>query len=384
VRIGVVTTSYPRTPGEPAGAFVAEHCEWIGRQGHQVEVVAAGGADVDDTWQESPITRVLAAPGLFYEGGAPDALQSKLNQWHALRFQGRLAREIQKRAKNWDGIVAHWLAPCALAALVASNKKPIWAIAHGGDVYLLERLKLTSAVARLLDRPNLHLNFVSESVREVFARNAGRSGSKVVARSTVVSMGIDLDHFRSVRAHNESNRKPVVLFLGRLVPIKGVDTFIESLQGLERDCEVIVAGAGPLEASLKERAGRAGLHIRWAGEVRDAQRDGLLRAADVVVVPSRAYEGRQEGMPVVALEALACGAQLLCSRSGGLGEIPAEICHHVESENPRALRATLRDIIDGRRAKRGPESWLAGRSWESVAPRLLPGLNQAQKSWRGA
>ena len=363
---------------------MAELCEWIASEGHQVEVVAAGDPGSDESWQKMPVTRVLAAPGLFYAGGAPDALQSKRSLWHALRFQGRLLQSIRKQASSWDGLVAHWLAPCALAAILGSTNKPIWAIAHGGDVYLLERLKLTGLVARLLNRPHVHLSFVSQSVQDVFARNAGRAGSALVARSTVASMGIDLARFRSLRAKRRNNVTPVVLFLGRLVPIKGVDTLIESLQGLERSCEVIIAGSGPMEKSLKAQALLGGLNIRWAGEVRGEAREQLLSAADVVVVPSREHQGRSEGMPLVALEALASGAQLLTSQSGGLGEIPSSICHHVDPEDPAALRTALRKILDGKKVSQTPERWLASRSWAAVAPVLLRGLNSPQTEWRSA
>nr|MBA3502538.1 hypothetical protein [Deltaproteobacteria bacterium] len=42
MRIGVVTTSYPRWPGDPAGSFVEGHVRALQRLGHQVEVIAAG------------------------------------------------------------------------------------------------------------------------------------------------------------------------------------------------------------------------------------------------------------------------------------------------------------------------------------------------------
>jgi hypothetical protein len=42
VRVGLVTTSYPRFDGDPAGCFVAEHARYLETQGHEVEVIAAG------------------------------------------------------------------------------------------------------------------------------------------------------------------------------------------------------------------------------------------------------------------------------------------------------------------------------------------------------
>ncbi|HEY5934572.1 MAG TPA: hypothetical protein VIU61_08055, partial [Kofleriaceae bacterium] len=68
MRIGVVTTSYPRWPGDAAGNFVEGHVRALQRLGHEVEVIAAGDAS------ENGVMRVPAR-GLFYRGGAPDALE---------------------------------------------------------------------------------------------------------------------------------------------------------------------------------------------------------------------------------------------------------------------------------------------------------------------
>jgi glycosyltransferase involved in cell wall biosynthesis len=375
MRIGVVTTSYPRSPGEAAGGFVAELNRWIASAGHEVQVLAAGSGDQDAGWQDLPVTRVPAASGLFYEGGAPDALRSLGPKWQALAFSARLLRQIRKDSRAWDGMVAHWLVPSALACVLGAGNKPIWAIAHGGDVHLLAKLRLTRAVARLLDRPNLHLNFVSKAVRDVFAKNAGKAAEDLLARSGVCSMGIDLSHFEKLRGTPSPSAKPLILFLGRLVPIKGVDLLLEALRDVKGEFRVVVAGAGPEKDALQQQARDYGLEIEWPGEVRGQARDALLAAAEVVVMPSRRDDGREEGMPVVALEALASGAELLVSESGGLAEIPESICHRVPPENAPALRDQLQALLEGKRAAYAPGHWLEEHDWRSIGPRLLPGLS---------
>lgn len=389
MRIGVVTTSYPRSPGDAAGGFVAKLSQWMTSGGHALEVVAAGSGHEDDAWHDLPVTRVCASLGLFYQGGAPDALASRLHRWHALAFSTRLLREVRRQAANWDGMVAHWLAPSALACVLAAGNKPIWAIAHGGDVHLLAKLGLTKVAARLLNRPNLHLNFVSRSVRDVFAKHAGHHADELMARSTVCSMGIDVPHFQELRDRwqaqdDQARRKPTVLFLGRLVRIKGADILLEALGGIDSDCRVVMAGSGPEQDALKEQARTYGLDVEWRGEVRSEERDQLLAAADIVVMPSREHGGRQEGMPLVALEALASGAQLLVSQSGGLAEIPESICHRVPSEDPLALRAKLSGLLGGDRAAFAPGHWLQSHDWKALGPQLLPGLSHTHSACRTA
>src|SRR4051812_23730269 len=102
-RVGVVTTSYPREEGDPAGNFVEGFARWRAGRGANVEVVAAGpGA-----------TRVGGLPvervdghGLFYQGGAPDTLASGgAAAWaRAAAFQAALAARVGARLRQgrWD------------------------------------------------------------------------------------------------------------------------------------------------------------------------------------------------------------------------------------------------------------------------------------------
>ena len=87
MKLGVVTTSYPREPGDPAGSFVAGFARWLAARGHEVEVVAAGpGASRDG---DIPVHRVRAGASLFYDEGAPDDRAGHrtavlgINDWNA-------------------------------------------------------------------------------------------------------------------------------------------------------------------------------------------------------------------------------------------------------------------------------------------------------------
>ena len=375
MRIGVVTTSYPRFPGDPAGNFVAELTEWISRCGHRTEVVAAGDTAVDDSWQNVPVERVSAPPGLFYRGGAPDALEHKDGARAAVQFGTNLAGVVRRRARHWDGIVAHWLAPSALVAAAVAPHLPLWAIAHGGDVHLLRRLRLSRAAALLLRRPSVHVNFVSRTLQETFSESAGTLARALVQRSSIEPMGVDLAHFQRLPQTRNENTRPVLLFLGRLVPIKGVDVLLSALARVSADVQVIIAGAGPEESALKKQARELTLDVEWPGEVHGACRDALLARATLVVVPSRAFGSRVEGMPRVALEALAAGAQLLVTDSGGLAEIPDSACHRVPGEDATALARKIERVASGQEARFAPGHWLENRGWDVLGPRLLPGLS---------
>ncbi len=193
VRVGLVTTSYPRFDGDPAGCFVAEHARYLETQGHEVEVIAAG--------EPTGEGRVIRLPGgrLFDAGGGPEALEQGGAWSEAARFTARLTVEIARRARRWDAVVSHWLVPSALAAAVAAPRRPILAIAHAGDVHTLRRIGALGAFAAMAAaRPGLRLSFVSRELRDLLLAAAPRPArARLAARSQVCPMGIELARLRA-------------------------------------------------------------------------------------------------------------------------------------------------------------------------------------------
>ncbi len=119
-----------------------------------------------------------------------------------------------------------------------------------------------------------------------------------------------------------------VLFVGRIVEKKGLDTLIDAMAALKaRDpsLELLVVGNGPLKAHLERRAKAAGINASFVGwksetEVRKAMRRALLLA-----VPSRAARGGDsEGLPTVIMEAMALGVPVVATRHAGIPEIIAD------------------------------------------------------------
>jgi glycosyltransferase involved in cell wall biosynthesis len=402
MRVGVVTTSYPRAPGDPAGSFVAAHVDWLVRAGHSVEVLCASPAPdaradllPHRSWQpDVRVVPVAAPPGLFYQGGAPEALAARgpAAAGDVARFSAALLRAVRRHARGWDVAFAHWLAPCGAAlALGAPRGLRLVAIAHSGDVHLLRRLGLAAPLGWLLLARGARLACVSEHVRERLLAGVrpARLARALRARSLVTPMGVDVARWQAARAaqsapgaHGRGGR--TVLFLGRLVPIKGVDVLLEAAALLSAargpmrgPVRVIVAGDGPLRPALEARA-RAlpdQCAIELVGEVRGEARDQLVVSADVVVLPSLPVAGgRSEGAPVTALEAMAAGVPVVASRTGGLAELPPDVALLVPPGDATALAQGLARCLDDD-ALRGRQveaalRWVARHDWTEVGARL--------------
>ena len=388
MRIGVVTTSYPRFPGDPAGGFVAEQVAWLAAQGHEVEVVAAGRRSEAAAAAPGPARRVWRVEGghIFYGGGAPEAVTGRRGWTAAGLFTARLAREVARRGRRWDAAVCHWLVPAAgVARLVLPRSTPVLAVAHSGDVHLLRRAGLLGPATRLLARERLHIAFVSDELRQMFLAAApGGLRPALAARSRVCPMGVDVARLRAARAAHAAaggaaardaaaGQPPTVTFLGRLVPVKGLEVLLEAARRWRCGARLVVAGDGPGAAALR----RAGEGVQVLGPVHGAARDELLGRSDVVAVPSLVLAGgRSEGTPLVALEAMAAGAAVVASAVGGLAELPAGAVTRVPPGDPAALAAEIDALVldPDRRAAQvaAADRFVSGLDWSVVGPRLDP------------
>jgi glycosyltransferase involved in cell wall biosynthesis len=175
--------------------------------------------------------------------------------------------------------------------------------------------------------------------------------------------------------------EPTVLYLGKLIPQKGVGLLLEALHRL--GTRGVVVGFGPQRTEL-ERSAPAGTLFTGALEHRHLVH--LLPLADVLVVPSVF----PEAFGMVAAEAAAAGTPPLVARHSGLAEVAAGL----EAEYPEALRhlagfangdvgsltQKLRLLLALRREERAELATAARRatehawSWTSVAERLLTPL----------
>ena len=146
----------------------------------------------------------------------------------------------------------------------------------------------------------------------------------------VLHNGVDIVHFKPLAGKREETRKrlgipqdsTVALTVRRLVYKNGIDTLIESANiAVKKNPKIVflVVGKGPDQNSVQERAGQLGIenNFRLAGFVSDEDLPLYYNAADLFVLPSKSGEG----LPLVALEAMACGLPVISTNVGGVREI---------------------------------------------------------------
>ena len=162
---------------------------------------------------------------------------------------------------------------------------------------------------------------------------------------TTVYNGIDLNKFKLLKA-DKKNDEIMFLSVGRFNEQKdypnllhAVTTFHQSLK--QKKCMFSIAGDGELRPQIEELIEQLGLkdHVTLLGRRDDIPQ--LMQEADFFILPS-AYEG----FGLVVAEAMACGAFVIATNSGGVAEVMGDTGILVPPQNSEALAEALKEAVN--------------------------------------
>jgi glycosyltransferase involved in cell wall biosynthesis len=297
LKVVVLTTSYPRGPGDVAGRFVADQVEHVRGRGVDVEVV-------------SPAS--FRHYGIAYGAGVAGNLRRRPYLTAALPLMlAGFSRAARRAAVGADLVHAHWL-PSGLVAMTA--RKPFVVQVWGTDIELARRAP--ALARRILRRARLVI-----APSTALAEEARRLGASDVR---TIPSGVDLPG-----ELGEPADPPEVLYAGRLSPEKGVRELVAAADGIP----LVVVGDGPLRAEVPGALG-----FKPHDEL-----ERYYERAAVVACPSH-----REGFGVVCAEAMAHGRPVVASDVGGLRDL---VVHEqtgllVPPKDVEALRDALRRLLD--------------------------------------
>jgi glycosyltransferase involved in cell wall biosynthesis len=188
----------------------------------------------------------------------------------------------------------------------------------------MDLMKNTSAVALEKEAARVGDRFLvaSDYMRKLAISDYGVEPSLV----KVIPYGIDVNAYalspakvRRLRVQLSRGWAKTILFAGRFVPQKGIETLIEAFSDIAArtsDVQLVLVGDGYLRPRILKRAVAFGSRCTVMGKIHPMQLRGYLSAADVVVVPSIF-----EPFGMIAIEGMAAGAAMILAETGGLAEI---------------------------------------------------------------
>jgi glycosyltransferase involved in cell wall biosynthesis len=270
LKVAVLTTSYPREPGDVAGLFVADQVEHLRERGVEIAVV-------------SPAS--FRHYGIAYGSGVAGNLKRRPHLALALPLMlARFSRAARTAARDADLVHAHWL-PAGFVAM--TTRKPFVVQVWGTDVELARRAP--ALARRVLRRARLVI-----APSSALAEEAHRLGAADVR---TIPSGVELPD-----AVGDEADPPEVLYAGRLSPEKGIRELVAAADGMP----LVVAGDGPLRDEVPGAL----------GFVPHDELERLFARAAVVACPSH-----REGFGVVCAEAMAFGRPVVAGDVGGLRDL---------------------------------------------------------------
>ncbi len=217
--------------------------------------------------------------------------------------------------------------------------------------------------------------FVSE-----FSRKLWQEAGRWCERSAVIYAGVDTQRFSP--SSSPGDRAGTVLYVGRLLPHKGVDYLIQAVDDKLR-LEVV---GRPYSLTYYEhlRGLAQGKSVQFSTAVTDDELIEKYRRASVVVLPSvyrdcyGNWHGNAELLGLTLLEAMACGTPVICTDVGGMPEVVVhgETGYIVPPNDPQALREALHTIADhpstiARMGAAARQHVLSRFTWQNVVRHCL-------------
>jgi len=364
--------------------YVRETARELGRMGAH--------ADVFTRSQNPGIPRIVdmghGARVIHLPAGPEAPMPREAVHGHLDELVDGVERFRRAEGLRYDLIHAHyWLSGVAGLTLRARWHAPLVQMFH-----TLGRLKNTVAQSPTEVEPELRIDeesrIVAEADRVVAANVVERAhlvwyyGARA-ERVHVIPCGVDTELFQpmdraAAKELLELGPEPLLIYVGRLQPIKGLETLVHAMPRVP-DAKLLIIGGDQDEPDNGH-----GIHLRecvrtlgLAGRVRflGAQPQHRLRlfytAADATVMPSY-----YESFGMVALEAMACGSPVVASRVGGLTTtIQDGVTGHLVPEgDPIALADCLARLLadDETRARLGREAtrWAAEHRWACVTEKV--------------
>ncbi|MFC1892648.1 glycosyltransferase [Chloroflexota bacterium] len=360
--------------------YVRQLSQELGRLGVEV--------DIFTRWHDSDEPQVMwlgeKVRLIHIAAGKPQDMPTLDLYHHLPQFITNLRHFIDREGTAYDLLHSHyWLSAWAVQRLKAELGIPHIITFHTlGEVknQVLptetepeQRLETERKAVATADRI---IAFTAEEKQNLIHIYGARPDKVEIA-----PCGVDLNLFRPM--DKEKARREVglvgqvLLFAGRINPIKGIDILLGTVALLTDSRRLLVLGGDPASdeiAGLHSMAGKLSIgdQVTFLGTVEHERMPLFYNAADICVVPSY-----HESFGLVALEALACGIPVVARRVGGLATTikDGETGYLITEPSPEAFARRLEMLLSNEALRQrmgdAARSSVAKYAWPIVARQVL-------------
>ncbi|MBN2693798.1 glycosyltransferase family 4 protein [bacterium] len=297
----IITSSFPLNRDDYSGIFVLNHAKQLKGE---IWVVAPHHLNTP-FYELIDNIKVIRLPyhlpkyeNFFYGQGVFENLKkSKFNFYKGVIYLSEILMFLIFFLKDDDILYSHWIFPTGFIGSILKKLKKIEhkIVVHSAGISLLKKFGLKT-IAKFITKNTDSIQFVNSIHKEWLELLIDNS---IEYNYTFSPMPADKNLFLDYKK-NLKFRK--ILFIGRLIPIKGVREMLSSIPNIigSNDWSITIAGDGPLLEELKVEFPT----ISFVGKVNFNQKKQLLEESDIVIIPSIATNAQIEGFPTVILEAL--------------------------------------------------------------------------------
>ncbi len=370
MRILFVSMLYPDSSRPNRAMFNYNHVRAITELGHEVIVISPvkslPGGELTGLSPRLPSRETIAGNEVWHPRFYHLPLVGRHLQHVFYRMFTR--RVFRRLATAWrpDHVLVGFAYPDAAAIGPLCEEMGLdWSVAVlGSDFYVRRRQRLIrDTLFETLQRaPDV---FCPGQALKLAMADAGVPAEKIHDFRN----GVD----RSIFHPTDVEREPYVLFVGNLVPVKGIDRLLAAWKLLaRRDLSLRLVGGGPLADKLRDLARSLGIaaDVEFIPPLPQHQLAEQMRRARLVCLPSHS-----EGMPNVVLESLACGTPVVGS---AVGETPYLLhcgrngfLFRSDEDAAENLAAALRVALATSWRREEIVATVAGCTWEGAARTVL-------------
>lgn len=380
--------------------YIRELARELGRRGIGVDIftrrASAWSAAIDVTIGEN--VRVICL-----DAGPAEPLPPDEQYQHLSEFTANLMAFATLYNLQYDVVYSHYW----LSGWVAAKLKEAWGIRFAHMFHTLGHMKKRIEVSKFYQpdqRILTETHILQWADRVVAATPAEQAQLRWLYRArrsqiVVIPPGVNTERFRKSMSGDEARQRlgleaesSLLLFVGRIEPLKAVDTILEALHVLRerapsllRTLHFMIVGGDPqgkLDQEMRRLqalSGRLGIDrlVSFVGAKEQAELPTYYTAATAVIMPSD-----YESFGMVALEAMSSGTPVIASQVGGLQFLvrDRETGYHIPAREPISLADCIMQLLtEPSRAKNmGIAASRIARdyAWSRIAERLLRVFNE--------